>query len=48
MIKQSRPLARAVFVFSVPTTTVDVGGGFWLKQLNGDKKIYVTVKNPVK
>ena len=30
------------------TTTVDVGGGFWLKQPNGDKKIYVTVKNPVK
>ena len=30
------------------TTTVGVGGGFWLKQPNGDKKIYVTVKNPVK
>ena len=30
------------------TTTVDVGGGFWLKQPNGDKKIFVTVKNPVK
>ena len=30
------------------TTTVDVGGGFWLNQPNGDKKIYVTVKNPVK
>ena len=30
------------------TTTIDVGGGFWLKQPNGDKKIYVTVKNPVK
>ncbi len=30
------------------TTTVTVGGGFWLKQPNGDKKIYVTVKNPVK
>ena len=30
------------------TTTVAVGGGFWLKQPNGDKKIYVTVKNPVK
>ena len=30
------------------TTTVEVGGGFWLKQPNGDKKIYVTVKNPVK
>ena len=29
-------------------TTVDVGGGFWLNQPNGDKKIYVTVKNPVK
>ena len=30
------------------TTTVEVGGGFWLKQPNGDKKIYVTVKNPIK
>ena len=30
------------------TTTVDVGGGFWLKQPNGDKKIFVTVKNPIK
>ena len=30
------------------TTTVEVGGGFWLKQPNGDKKIYVTLKNPVK
>lgn len=30
------------------TTTVDVGGGFWLNQPNGDKRIYVTVKNPVK
>ena len=30
------------------TTTVAVGGGFWLKQPNGDNKIYVTVKNPVK
>ena len=30
------------------TTTVAVGGGFWLKQPNGDKKIFVTVKNPVK
>jgi hypothetical protein len=30
------------------TTTVAVGGGFWLKQPNGDKKIYVTVKNPLK
>ena len=29
-------------------TTVDVGGGFWLKQPNGDKKIFVTVKNPIK
>ena len=29
-------------------TSVDVGGGFWLKQPNGDKKIYVTVKNPIK
>ena len=29
-------------------TTVSVGGGFWLSQPNGDKKIYVTVKNPVK
>ena len=29
-------------------TTVDVGGGFWLNQPNGDKMIYVTVKNPVK
>jgi hypothetical protein len=29
-------------------TVVEVGGGFWLKQPNGDKKIYVTVKNPVK
>ena len=28
--------------------TVDVGGGFWLNQPNGDKRIYVTVKNPVK
>ena len=27
---------------------VSVGGGFWLSQPNGDKKIYVTVKNPVK
>ena len=30
------------------TTTVDVGGGFWLKQPNGDKMIYLTVKNPIK
>ena len=30
------------------TTTVEVGGGFWLKQPNGDRTIYVTVKNPVK
>ncbi len=30
------------------TTTVDVAGGFWLKQPNGDKVIYVTVKSPVK
>ena len=30
------------------TTTVEVGGGFWLNQPNGDKRIYVTVKNPVK
>ena len=30
------------------TTTVDVGGGFWLNQPNGDRMIYVTVKNPVK
>ena len=30
------------------STTVEVGGGFWLKQPNGDKKIFVTVKNPVK
>ena len=30
------------------TTTVAVTGGFWLSQPNGDKKIYVTVKNPVK
>ena len=30
------------------TTTVSVGGGFWLSQPNGDKKIYVTVKNPIK
>ena len=30
------------------TTTVDVGGGFWLNQPNGDKMIYVTVKNPIK
>ena len=30
------------------TTTVDVNGGFWLNQPNGDQKIYVTVKNPVK
>ena len=29
-------------------TTVAVGGGFWLKQPNGDKKVYVTVKNPMK
>ena len=28
--------------------SVDVGGGFWLKQPNGDKMIYLTVKNPVK
>ena len=28
--------------------TVSVGGGFWLSQPNGDKMIYVTVKNPVK
>ena len=30
------------------TTSVDVGGGFWINQPNGDKYIYVTVKNPVK
>ena len=30
------------------STTVAVGGGFWLKQPNGNKKVYVTVKNPVK
>jgi hypothetical protein len=30
------------------STTVAVGGGFWLKSPTGDKKIYVTVKNPVK
>ena len=30
------------------TTTVDVAGGFWLNQPNGDKMIYVTVKNPIK
>ena len=29
-------------------TTVDVGGGFWLNQPNGDKRIFVTVKNPIK
>lgn len=29
-------------------TTVAVGGGFWLNQPNGDKMIYVTVKNPIK
>jgi len=28
--------------------TVSVGGGFWLSQPNGDKMIYVTVKNPIK
>ena len=31
-----------------PTTSVEVGGGFWLNQPNGDKRIFVTVKNPIK
>ena len=30
------------------TTSVDVGGGFWINQPNGDKRIFVTVKNPIK
>ncbi len=30
------------------TTIVEVGGGFWLNQPNGDRMVYVTVKNPVK
>ena len=30
------------------STTVGVGGGFWLNQPNGDKRIFVTVKNPIK
>ena len=29
-------------------TVVDVGGGFWLSQPNGDRNVYVTVKTPVK
>ena len=29
------------------TTTVGVGGGFWLTQPNGDKKVFVTVNNPI-